>query len=163
MRRLIMSAAIIMIFLIPSVVQAIQPLYIHRFKVFLEGEERFRFDVNEYDCKYSRLKVVVHKGGHELIAVPIIYIIDDFIERVGVRRVENVILVNYYGEERTFLYDELDEIYLAYHPYSAVQQYSFVSVMSPSHPFYDKDAIFSKDVYGIRAIRLEEFEFYNEE
>ena len=155
MRRLMISAAIILIFLIPSVVQAIQPVYIHRFKVFYEGEEKFRFDVTDYDCNYSRLKVVVHKGGHELIAVPIIYLIDDFMEKVGTKSVEKITLISYYGEERTFLYEELDEIYLAYHPYTAVQQYSFVSVMSPDHPFFDPNEIFIKDVYGIRAIILE--------
>jgi hypothetical protein len=155
MRRLIMSAAIIMIFLIPSVVQAIQPVYIHRFKVFYGGEEKFRFDVKEYDCDYSRLKVVVHKGGHELIAIPIIYLIDDFMEKVGAKSVDKITLIDYYGKERTFRYNDLDEIYLAYHPYTAVQQYSFVSVMSPSHPSFNPDPIFINDIYGIRAIRLE--------
>jgi hypothetical protein len=155
MRRLMIKAAIALIFLMPSFVHAIQPLYIHRFKVFYEGKEKFRFDVTEYDCDYSRLKVVVHKGGHELIAVPIIYIIDDFMEKVGAKSVEKITLVDYYSKERTFRYDELDEIYLAYHPYSAVQQYSFVSVMSPSHPSFDPKAVFFNDIYGIRAIRLE--------
>ncbi len=155
MRRLIISAALILIFLIPSFAHAIQPEYIHRFSVYNGGEEKFRYNITDYDCDYSRLKVVVHKGGHELIAVPIIYIIDDFMEKVGAKSVEKITLVDYYSKERTYRYNELDEIYLAYHPYTAVEQYSFVSVLSPSHPFFDPNAILINDIYGIRAIRLE--------
>ena len=155
MRRLMISAASVLIFLIPSFVHAIQPVYIHRFEVFYKGEEKLQFDVTKYDCNYSRLKVVVHKGGHELIAVPIIYIIDDFMVKVGAKSLKKITLVDYYGKEETLRYDELDEIFLAYHPYTAVQQYSFVSVMSPSHPLFNPDAIFINDIYGIRAIKLE--------
>ncbi len=148
-------ASIILFFLLPSIVQAIQPIFIHRFEVFYEGEEKFRFDVTEYDCNYSRLKVVVHKGGHSLIAVPMIYIIDDFIEKVGAKSIDRITVIDYYGKHKTFRYNELDEIYLAYHPYTAVQQDSFVAVMSPSHPSFDSDSIFINDIYGIRAIRME--------
>ncbi len=155
MRRLMITAAIALIFLMPSFVHAIQPVYIHRFTVFYEGEDKFHFDVTEYDCNYSRLKVVVHKGGHSLIAVPMIYIIDDFIEKVGAKSIDRITLIDYYGKQETFRYNELDEIYLAYHPYTAVQQDSFVAVLSPAHPSFNPDAIFFNDIYGIRAIRLE--------